>query len=441
MFRCAPLLLILFVLLASATSAAAATPSGSFAGSLGVTVPKGAQADVRAINRGTGQVVKAGKVSRTGAFSLKLPAGAYQVIGTVASERARPAIVSAALTLKGGQKRTKANVKKARKKKKKKTKTRSGLRYVQEGGQVTAGHIAVGIHPFSGPSEGEASYLAQGMASLLTADVVEGNRCGLAVVEIERRADVIKELEFQQSKYVDPSSRVPRNLIEEQVEVRGTVGRLIAGKVAVTVTMVDKATGKSLGALSATIHDDDPFGDVAKLGSRLNAELCTLRDTFQVTLDLDATVDTSTYAGRGAIHQTITAKQTGPGATTFTGAAMLVWDEMAITASKMSGCSLSNPVSQTRPWDVTIQAPEGSGQLQVTWAGQPTLLATSTMTCPSTGLTFAGVPFLTLYDVTPQSFTVAAAKDAEQSVSWNQASTSGTGTLKLKYPAEIVREG
>ena len=34
--------------------------------------------------------------------------------------------------------------------------------------------------------------------------------CGTTLIEVERRAELLKELEFQQSPYVDPSTRAAR---------------------------------------------------------------------------------------------------------------------------------------------------------------------------------------------------------------------------------------
>ena len=88
----AALLLAVLSLLALAPAAHAATPKkGRFAGKLGVKVPKGAEANVRAISRADGTVAAMRTVKRSGAFSLTLPAGAYVIVGTDRSAAQRPA--------------------------------------------------------------------------------------------------------------------------------------------------------------------------------------------------------------------------------------------------------------------------------------------------------------------------------------------------------------
>jgi hypothetical protein len=76
-----------------ALAALAATPAhakpGTFAGSLGVKVPKGANAEVRAVDRATGLVAAARPVGRKGSFKLSLPPATYLVVGTVVTKQAR----------------------------------------------------------------------------------------------------------------------------------------------------------------------------------------------------------------------------------------------------------------------------------------------------------------------------------------------------------------
>jgi hypothetical protein len=50
----------------AATAASASAKSGTFAGSIGIPVPKGAQADIRAVDRATGAVGAARSVGRNG---------------------------------------------------------------------------------------------------------------------------------------------------------------------------------------------------------------------------------------------------------------------------------------------------------------------------------------------------------------------------------------
>ncbi|HWM08579.1 MAG TPA: hypothetical protein VNO82_04520, partial [Solirubrobacteraceae bacterium] len=94
------------VLLALATMASTASAKpGTFAGSLGIKVPKGAEADVRAVNRATGTVAAARPVGRTGRFTLSLAPATYLVVGTVVTKRGKLVQKRIGVSLKSGQKR------------------------------------------------------------------------------------------------------------------------------------------------------------------------------------------------------------------------------------------------------------------------------------------------------------------------------------------------
>ena len=97
-------LVALLVVPVAARAAAAAKP-GVVAGSLGVKVPKGAHATVRAVDAGSGDIVAAKDVGRSGAFSLSLPSGAYVVRGVVMPKRGAATTKRVAVSLKAGQRR------------------------------------------------------------------------------------------------------------------------------------------------------------------------------------------------------------------------------------------------------------------------------------------------------------------------------------------------
>src|SRR5258707_11403386 len=97
--------LLAMLLLVPMTARAAAPRPGVFAGKLGVKVPKGAKASVRAIDASSSVVVASKDVGRSGAFSLSLPAGGYIVRGVVVPRRGAVVTKSAAVSLKPGQRR------------------------------------------------------------------------------------------------------------------------------------------------------------------------------------------------------------------------------------------------------------------------------------------------------------------------------------------------
>jgi hypothetical protein len=109
------------VALAVTTADAMAKP-GTFAGSLGVKVQKGAQAEIRAVKRTTGAVALARPVGRSGRFSLSLAPGQYLVVGTVVTQSGKLVQKRIGVSLKSGQKRKGSSLKARKKKKKRKRK-------------------------------------------------------------------------------------------------------------------------------------------------------------------------------------------------------------------------------------------------------------------------------------------------------------------------------
>ena len=71
------------------TAGAAGPRPGVFAGSLGVKIPAGGHAAVRAIDRSNGVIADAQTTGRNGRFSFTLPPGAYAVAGSVVSRTGR----------------------------------------------------------------------------------------------------------------------------------------------------------------------------------------------------------------------------------------------------------------------------------------------------------------------------------------------------------------
>jgi hypothetical protein len=146
------------------TARAAAPRPGVFAGTLGVKVPKGGHARVRAIDAASSVVVAAKDVGRSGAFSLRLPAGAYVVRGLVLPRRGPLVTKATAVSLKPGQRRTGTKLT-ARKKTKKK---RARAAYVTERGNVRLGSVGVGIYPSRSPARPRPVISQRGPAALTT---------------------------------------------------------------------------------------------------------------------------------------------------------------------------------------------------------------------------------------------------------------------------------
>ena len=438
--------LLALVLLAPAAlpaTASAAAP-GTFAGSLGTAVPKGAQADVRAVDRASGTVVAADQADRKGRFTLKLPAGSYTVVGTVTPTRrgATPVTVVSAVSLTPGQKRTKADLKRKRKKKQ-----RARAAYVQELGQVTPGVIAVEIPDITGELTGDFGAVRRGINDLAVTDLV-GDRppdCGIAVLEVDRRADVLKELEFQQSPYVDPASRVKRNFILGDVEVRGRATQVDGTHIKVTYELRDTRTGERLGGVSGQAGGDTFFADLERLSSQLGDELCKLSDSYDVTLDVRGEGNFATHAASGVLQAKLVATRANRKDTTWTATGTLAWTPPAVVPKLP--CAFVAPVAPTVPWTVTLKV-SGENQLKITWGVQGNDMSTSTIDCPADGQgadppPVPGMPGTSLLNTGPLEFTLPFS-GGQQAVSGSVAEGSegffDTGTMTVK-PGRIVRVG
>lgn len=436
------LLTVALVLLAP--GAAHAAKPGVFAGSLGVTVPRGAQAEVRAVSRVTGTVVAVREIGRSGRFSLTLPAGSYSVIATVVPRRGTPTQVVSGVTLKAGQKRAKANLKKGRRKKKR---PKSRAAYVQERGQVTPGNIAVEIPDVTGDLTGDFGGVRRGLNDLMVTDIV-GDQfkpdCDIAVLEVDRRADAIRELEFQQSEYVDPSTRVQRNFILGDVEITGRATQVDADTIEVTYSMRDKRTGADLGSVKGTAGRDAFFEDLEELSKKLGDELCKLSDTYEVTISVRGRGNFATHSTTGTMQATLKARRANRKAKTWTRTGPIAWANS--TFSSKTECAYISPVVPTVQWTATLDV-AGEDLLKVSWNLDANDMTTASIDCPPSGKDdpdpppIPGQPGTALINTTPVSFTVPFA-GGTQPISGTVADGAdgffNTGTIVVK-PGPIVR--
>lgn len=361
-------------------AAAPAAKNGTFAGTLGVKVPKGAQASVRAISSANGIVAGRATVGRTGRFNLSLPGGKYLVVGSVVAASGKVTTKRVGLTLKPGQRRRGAKLTARRKKRRT---ARSA--FVQERGQATPGRIAVAVHRFTGSTgDRELDTLAGGIADLVIVDVLNNvQRCGSVVlVERIRLADVLRELEFQQSPYVDPSTRVTRNMILEDVDVRGALGKGADGRPVMTMRTTETATGRVLQTYELPVGDD-PFAVQETLARRLSDDLCQLSDTYEVTLDVAGTGRFATHEGTGTIQQVLRARRTDRAARVWTGEGPLQWTGVSFT-SKTPPCVMVDPIVPVVAWNVRLED-AGDGQFKVTWGWSGNDTTTASIDCPPGG--------------------------------------------------------
>lgn len=422
--------------LCTAPAAALGAANGSFAGTLGVAVPKGADASVRAISSATGAVAGSADVGRTGRFSLSLPGGRYLVVGSVVTPSGRVTTKRVGLTLRPGQRRRGAKLTARRKKRRK-----ARAAYVQELGQVTPGRIAVGVHRFTGATgDRELDRLAGGIADLVIVDVLDNvEKCGgVVLVEQIRIAEVIRELEFQQSPYVDPSTRRTRNFILQDVEVHGAFGKGADGRPVMTMETTEKATGRVLRRYEAPIGDD-PFAVEEQLSRELSDDLCKLSDTYEVTLDVAGEGRFATHSGAGTIHQVLKAGRADRAAKVWTASGPLQWTGVSFT-SKTPPCVMVDPVVPTVAWNVRLED-AGGGLLRVTWGTTGNDGTSASLDCPPGGPDDPdpppqpGLPGPALLGSGPMTFTVpyaGAATPIGGGVSDQGDGWFNTGTLTVR---------
>ena len=396
------------VALPAAGSQAATPKAGSFAGTLGVKVPKGARAELRAISRVDGTVAAARSLPRSGAFKLGLPGGSYLILGTVVPRPGGGPItqVRTAVSLKPGQRRAKVNIRKTKKRRKGKAR-RAHSAYVQELGQVTPTRVAVEMPDLGGNPTGDLGAVRRGINDYITTDLVSlgGEKCDLTVIEVDRRADAIKELEFQQSPYVDPSTRVTRNFAISDVEVVGTVNDAPGENAAIDLRVRDRRTGKELARLEKTIPLDKFFESLDTLGSDLVDELCKLHPAYDVTLDVKGDGNFATHSSSGAIKAKLRPHWSAPKRPVWRDSGPLAWQDVTFTSK--TECAYVSPVIPGTTWSVTI-LDAGNDQIQVTWTLQGPDATTVSVDCPGDPdpPPIPGQPGPSLINVTPQSFTL-----------------------------------
>jgi hypothetical protein len=383
------------LLLPAAARAADADPRpGVFAGSLGVAVPAGGRGLVRAVDRVSGSVVAAQRVGGNGTFRFTLPPGAYAVAATLVPKKGRPtARPMVGLTLKPGQRRTKASLKKSKRKKK----PRARAAYVQERGGITPGQVAVVVHNFTGLGDEEGGYLQKSMADLVLTDLWRlangtmsgGGKCKYTVREHARIAEVEREQAFSQSKYTDPGTRIVADLITPDVEIRGTLSRtrapLPAGpQLQYDVRLVDARTGGELGKVTGSMSAGDWTTGEEQLARQLSKELCKLSDVYEVRLDLQGSGNFATHSATATLRSTLRARRTEGQGDSWRATGTLVWENLAFS-SKMPPCVMTDPIAGSVPWSVEIT--DTGEVLRVTWStgGGPAGNSTASMDCPPDG--------------------------------------------------------
>src|SRR3954452_23103923 len=285
----------------SFTASAAAAGTGTLSGKLADgKLPSAAngRAYVSAIHLPDGQIEGAIAAGRSGAWKLPLGAGSYVVTASVVrlDKKVVSAIAPVQSVRTGRTTRTRVSLKR--------TKTPRIKRPRRRGARAAATASApVGVLSFTGT--GPNAQLGPGLAQMLTTELVNtsSGNCEPTVIEMMRRADVLREIALANSGLTDPSSRIPTgNLIDPAYLIKGTVNTT-ATTTSWNLSLVDANSGAQVGADSGTANGADVFDAASGIAQRLADQLCG--SDYQVIIDLNAMVVADTLVGTGLVKAII----------------------------------------------------------------------------------------------------------------------------------------
>jgi hypothetical protein len=238
------------------------------------------------------------------------------------------------------------------------------------------------------------------------------------VREYTRLAEAQREIDLSQSRYADPSTRITRNIIVPDVEIRGTLTRTraplpVGEQYDYDTRLIDARTGEELARVTGSMPRPSFFEAADALGAKLSKELCKLSDVYEVRLDLQGSGIFATHEATGTLHSTLRARRgTEGGGAVWRDAGTLVWGDVAFS-SKIPPCVMIDPIAGSLPWSVTII--DTGGELQVTWLAEnqgATGMSTASVDCPPSGPgdpdppPIPGQPGTALLATGPTSFTL-----------------------------------
>jgi hypothetical protein len=219
----------------AAMAAAPGTVSGKLASGT-AKLPESAsrgEAQVLAMNIDTAAYGGASEVTRRGRYKLTLPAGKWALRSSiVALGKPFVSFTSATIRTRSGQRRKLPLTLKRFKKPRKRVRRRHRPRRAPppraaninpRDGRPYPGE-AFGIEKFSVIGGGDLAVLGNGMADMLTTDLMSKPKCEFTLVEWRRRDELLAEIKLSQSEYVDPSTRIePGHVIDPEILIRGRV--------------------------------------------------------------------------------------------------------------------------------------------------------------------------------------------------------------------------
>lgn len=241
------------VLVVSASQAGAApVAEGKITGRVAPALrpASGSETVVQALDASNLTVAAGGEVTRAGTYRLTVPPGVYLVSAEKLGRRT-PAASGFSRLVRVRDGRTASPPQITRR-------PQSAAR-----GSRVDGKPVLAVKEFTTRPSGTEG---RALAGMLQTDLwIAGNPC-VVLVEWMRRADILAEIRLQQSKFVDPSTRVTPNLTQPDIFVEGSVSTT-ASSVSWSVRMREIRTGRIVARDSARVpwaRYLDVSGEIAK---------------------------------------------------------------------------------------------------------------------------------------------------------------------------------
>jgi hypothetical protein len=298
----------LVALVAGFAAAASASPSvevatakGALSGSVAAELrPSPASVTgVRAIDARDGTTVATGRVRANGTFRLVLPPAVYLVVVEKTSRRSPTVIGFGRLTLvTAGRTSTVPRVGRGSATSRRTTSgvsagSATSSTQQRAAGATTLPAVAVRYLTATGPE----AVLGRGLSAMLVTDLW-GSSCYI-LVEWEQRNLILQEIRLQQSKWVDPATRVTPKLIQPKYFVEGSLatgGARSSWSIRVREIASGRIVATDSGSAANLVAAAPGIG--RRLRRQLEEELCGLPARFSGTFTGEnRTAGTNRYTG------------------------------------------------------------------------------------------------------------------------------------------------
>ena len=340
-------------------------------------------ATVRAINPQTGVVAASTDVNPNGTWLMRLPNGPYTVLATIVRRvGARQEAITPIIRVRGS-KPTTLRVS-LRRKRAPKVRRQTAKEFNTFSPHATPSAPVVAFKYLTGPSPNNRG---KSVSDLLLTDISSGGNatCAPRVREWEHIEIVKAEIEFSNSKYTDPTTRIPRGqLLKIDLFVEGSIVENADGSMSWDIKLRDTATGKVVGGDTTSVPAGGDWLEAeSQTARRLLDQICGGSYDINVALRTDATF--ATHDASGTLNATLTANGSPTAKappSVFTGTTTASYQNV-IFISKISPCTYAN--DPTVPGNLSFDlAITQAGRLHVSWAGSATLDAKASVLCPET---------------------------------------------------------